>query len=336
MTARTWIGLLFVALLAACRGPAPEQISGATMGTRYSVMLGAGQPPGSLAEMRPEIEALLEQIENLSSTYRPDSALSLFNADPSTDWISVPVALCEAVAQTLGLSRTTRGAFDVTVGPLVNLWGFGPDVVAVQPPPAPELAAVKARVGYQQLQTRCEQGAMRKTRGDLFVDLSAWAKGHAVDRLAALLERHGYVDYLVEIGGELKVRGRNRKGEPWAVAIETPRADQRSVHSIVHLTGGAVATSGDYRNFFLHDGVQYSHAIDPRSGRPVRHSLASVTVLAPLAANADALATALLVLGPEEGMALAEQLGVASLFLVRRDQEFEARTSTAYKRMTQS
>ncbi|MGB5511636.1 MAG: FAD:protein FMN transferase, partial [Woeseiaceae bacterium] len=188
-------------------------------------------------------------------------------------------------------------------------------------------------VGYQQLQTDCTKPALRKQRPGLYVDLSGWAKGLAVDEVALLLKQSGLENYMVEIGGELTVRGFNAERKNWAIAIETPSTLMRRPHSVLRLTNTSVATSGDYRNYFEHNGVRYSHTIDARTGRPVSHRLAAVTVVDKSAAWADAMATALLVLGPEAGPALAENLGVAGFFLVRESGGFEERATSSFEKL---
>ena len=234
------------------------------------------------------------------------------------------------VTEALTLSAATNGAFDVTVGPLVNLWGFGPDGQVTEPPGA-ELIAVRLQaIGHELLHTDCSMPALRKDVPDIYVDLSAFAKGYGVDKLAALLDAADIHNYLVEIGGELRVRGTNASGNNWGIAIESPGKAGMAVHTVVSVTNTAVATSGDYRNYFEHDGRMYSHTIDPRTGYPVAHDAASVTVLAATAAFADAMATALLVMGPDDGIAYAEREGIAAVFLVREDDGFRELRTTPY------
>lgn len=320
--------------LAACgAGEPPHEeyaLSGATMGTAYSVKLVA--PPADLdrGRLHDDVDAALAAVERSMSTYLPDSELSRFNATRDTGWFEVSAALCEAVAGALSISMQTGGAFDVTAGPLVNLWGFGPESVRSEPPGAAEVAAALQTVGHAKLHTDCTIPALRKDVAELYVDLSAFAKGHAVDEIAALLDARSVVNYLVEIGGELRVSGRNARGEPWAVAIETPARAARSVQKIANLTDTAIATSGDYRNFFEHEGRYYSHTIDPTSGRPIAHDGASVTVVATPAAYADAMATALLVMGPEKGVAFAERADIAAYFLSRSADGIEERMSRRF------
>jgi len=287
------------------------------MGTTYSVKLVAPGEYLNKDDLQSRIAETLAAVDKLTSTWRDDSDLSKFNVNPSTDWIDVSSEFCNAIESALAVSRATGGAFDITVGPLVNLWGFGPDGERQEPPDTAALNAVMADVGYEGVEARCDQPAVRKRSSTMYIDLSGWAKGYGVDRLAAVLDDHALKDYLVEIGGELRMRGQNAEGRNWAIAVEMPSTMTRRSQSVLRLTDTSVATSGDYRNYFEHDGRHYSHTIDARTGRPVTHDLAAVTVISDTAAFADAMATALLVLGPEAGLALAEDLGVAGYFLVR-------------------
>ena len=315
------LSLIIVAvLLGACDRSSrlPElELRGVTMGTMFSIKLVAPRGDLSTEALGEQIRGRLDGIEQIMSTYIEDSELSLFNANESTDWYAVSSELCAAIDQTLEISRATNGAFDVTVGPLVNLWGFGPDDAIVVPPDQAELDEALSRVGFSHLQTRCSTPALRKAQQQIYVDLSGWAKGYAVDQVAMLLDENRLTDYLVEIGGELSARGLNAQRQEWAVAIEQPVAGVRKPQTVLRLTNFAVATSGDYRNFFDYQGRRFSHTIDGRSGQPVSHDLTAVTVVDKSAAYADAMATALLVLGPEAGPDLAEQLEIAGLFLIR-------------------
>ncbi|HLT91411.1 MAG TPA: FAD:protein FMN transferase [Woeseiaceae bacterium] len=326
--------LLACAVLAASCGTGESaveyELTGAAMGTRYSVKVAEPVPTEARERLAGGIEEVIDGIESRMSTYIVGSDVSRFNASRSTDWIEVSADVCDAVVASARLSEMTGGAFDITVGPLVNLWGFGPDTVELAPPPEEEVAAARARVGWQRVHADCSKPALRKDRPDVYIDLSAWAKGYAVDRVGELLEREGLRNYLVAIGGELRMRGRNARGELWSVAIEKPTDDGGTIEMVLALTDSAASTSGDYRNYFVHEGRRYSHLIDGREGRPVAHNLASVTVIAERATFADPMATALLVLGPEEGMALATEQGIAALFQQRTDEGFSEAMSPAF------
>lgn len=322
--------LLPIVLLAACERHSrlPEyELVGHAMGTTYSVLLVDPAVEVSKDRLEARISETLERIENLLSTWRENSELSNFNTNPVSGWIDVSIELCDAIERALEVSRQSNGAFDITVGPLVNLWGFGPHGDVSKPPEDKALLEVMSIVGYEELQTRCDEPAVRKSNGAVYVDLSGWAKGHAVDEIAVLLDEHQFADYLVEIGGEVRVRGHNAEGLKWAVAIETPSTTSRTPHSVLRVTNTSVATSGDYRNYFDHDGRHYSHTIDARTGRPITHELAAVTVVSESAAYADAMATALLVLGPAEGPRRAEELGLAAFFLIRSETSIDEVTT---------
>lgn len=322
-------------LAVACADPRLPQheLTGITMGTTYSVKLVA--PPENLdsGDIHREIDALLTRIEGSMSTYLADSDLSRVNASRSTDWIEVAEELCAAVADAQSVSQFTNGAFDITIGPLVNLWGFGPDGTAAVPAGLEEIAAAKANVGFTRLRADCARPALQKEIPELYVDLSAYAKGYAVDRVAELLDASAQNHYLIEVGGELRMRGRNAEQRDWSIAVEDPIPGSRSIRRVFRISDTAVATSGDYRNFFEYDGIRYSHTIDPRSGSPVTHDGASVTVAAPTAAFADAMATALLVLGPEAGFEFAERHDIAAFFVIKTDGGFADRATSAFDRL---
>lgn len=313
------VPIVVVLLAAACSARAPETIEfgGGTMGTAFTVKLPGPADGVDANALETDVKALLADISRMMSTYISDSEISKFNASASTDWQPVSSRFCESVAHALELSEFTDGAFDITAGPLVNLWGFGPDVTSSGPPTQEEIDAALLMVGYRHLHADCSQPALRREVAGLVLDMSAYGKGYAVDRVAELLEARGMVSYLVEIGGELRVSGQKPTGEDWAIGIEIPRAGKREPYTVVHLTDAAVATSGDYRNFFEFEGTRYSHEIDTRTGRPVTHDLAAVSIVDKSGARADALATGLLVMGPDAGLALATKENIAALFLKR-------------------
>lgn len=326
--------LVLIALLAlvACEGRhGPVEIIGMTMGTRFSVTLPNGIGEHNPLTLQNDIEAELEDDEALMSTYQSDSLISYFNRNESVEWLQVLDTFCSKVERSLEISTMTGGAFDITVGPLVNLWGFGPDSIVNEPPDAAAINALMTTTGYENLHADCSQPAIKKDIPDLILDMSAIGKGFAVDRVANLLDRLGFENYLVEVGGELRLRGRNAHGEFWAIGVEAPVNDERKPQTVIKLTNTGMATSGDYRNFFEYEGQRYSHTIDPRTGKPVKHSLASVTVIDDMAWRADALATALLVMGPEDGMAFANREDLSVLMLIRTDDGVEERHSTAFQ-----
>lgn len=310
-------------------------LGGNAMGTTFNITLVAPPVETDLEQLKTRIYEKLEHIENIASTYRSESELSRFNANSSTDWVTVTPEFCEMVTAAQDVSATTGGAFDITIGPLVNLWGFGPKETDHDLPSDEEIAAAQRSVGNAKLMADCEHSMLRKVLANVYLDLSGWAKGYAVDEVATLLDGREITNYLVEIGGELRVSGHNAKHEKFAIAIEKPLKNNEMSYSLVRLTDVAVATSGDYRNFFDHDGQRYSHTIDPRTGRPVRHELTGVTVVDASTAYADAMATALMVLGPKEGLRLAERLGLASYFLIRTVNGIEERSTSRFQELRQ-
>lgn len=326
---------LALLLLCACgaKGPAEVAFGGDTMGTQFSVKLISDNV--DTAVLAEAVESALADIEAMMSTYLPESEISRFNSNETTDWYEVSQEFCFSVEEALALSTFTQGSFDITVGPLVNLWGFGPGEIISQPPPEEEVTAMMEAVGYEHLQADCHAPALRKDIASIALDMSAFGKGYAVDRIAAELEQRGFDNFLVEVGGELRFRGRNVKGENWSIGIEVPEANQRRPHTVIRLTDAAMATSGDYRNFFEANGKLYSHTIDTRTGRPVTHTLASVTVIDDKGSRADALATALLVMGPDEGLAFATAQDMTVLFLLRTSSGIEERSTPAFEQLRQ-
>ena len=275
------------------------------------------------------IEAELAAVDGEMSTYRPDSLLSRFNQAEVDTWFAISADLLHVVQAAQSMSRRSEGAFDITVGPLVNLWGFGPDGHDRPLPSQPELRRARSRVGYAKLELRRQPPALRK-RSDVYVDLSAIAKGHGVDRVAERLQAQGCTDYMVDIGGEVRVLGVNPQGQPWRIGIEVPDSGSiGKVQRILSLESMAVATSGDYRNYVEHGGERFSHTIDPRSGRPIRHGLASVTVVHESALWADAYATAINVMGFDAGWAFAEEENLPVLLIMRSANGFEDRYNAA-------
>lgn len=308
------------------------ELTGSTMGTSYSIKV--VDPPVQLNRdtlatlVDTELAALVQQM----STYEPESELSRFNRSRQTDWIGASPELVQVLGEARQVSELTGGAFDVTVAPLVDLWGFGPEFTGDRIPSDAEIHDRLAHIGFGKIEVRRDPPAIRKRDPDIHVDLSAIAKGYAVDRVALLLESRGIARYLVEIGGELRGHGHNQNDERWRIGIETPSAGERRVHAIIAIDDTGVATSGDYRNFFMHDGQRYSHTINPRTGRPVTHALASVTVITPGTMRADAMATALMVLGPDAGYALADREGLAAFFIVRTADGFVNHQTAAFDR----
>jgi FAD:protein FMN transferase len=321
--------LLLAAMLVSGCDHSPEiiRISGSKMGTSYHVTVVADQPaPADLAE---QIDQALSAVDQSMSTYKSQSELSQFNRLPHSQQVVVSDQFWAVLQTSEKIWRQSGGAFDPTVGPVVDLWGFGPQAGEDLIPDDSKIAAALENTGFQHLVLNRADQAISKQK-PIALDLSAVAKGYAVDQVAELLEMLALPDYLVEVGGEMRLSGSNPEGKPWRVAIEQPSLLPQ-VQQVIEIYSGAVATSGDYRNYFEKEGQRYSHTIDPRNGKPVTHKLASVTVIADRCADADAWATALTVLGEEEGMRLANQYAIAVYMLVRDGADFRVTSSSAFK-----
>ena len=300
--------------------PQIDSFAGPTMGTTYSVRYVDANCDAGPTTLKAYVAERLAKLNSRMSTYDERSELSKFNQQQSDDWFSVSVETATVVAFALQLAAETKGAYDPTIGPVVNLWGFGPDKRRPSAPTDDAIAEALTRVDYQAVEVRMDPPALRKSRPDIYLDLSSIAKGYASDMVGQLLHDEGAASYMVEIGGEVATRGAKPDGSAWRIGIENPNPKNRTYKDIVELSGDALATSGDYRNYYERDGVRYSHTIDPTTGRPVRHNLTTVTVRAKRCMEADAWATALLVMGPEKGYNWAQQRGIAAL-LVERDKQ---------------
>ena len=319
---------LALALLAAALGlggcavsaPPVTVLEGETMGSAWTVKI-AGALPAPQADLQRGVQGRFDAVNQALSTWRKDSALSQFNAHPGDDWVDVDPELVAVLAFALELAERSDGAYDVTVGPLVNLWGFGPDPASHQIPDAAAVAAARARVGWRKVQLDVAARRARKAPG-VYVDLSSLGKGRGVDRVAEYLDTQGVTNYLIDLSGKLRGRGHNPAGKPWSVAVEQPAPDDpggapRTVEAVVRLLNDSVATAGDYRRFFETGGKHYSHIIDPRSGAPVAHGTVSATVLAASCMEADALATMYMVMPPVDALRLADQRGEPALLISR-------------------
>lgn len=320
-------------LLAGCKQQVDlvgTTLAGETMGTTYIIRL-VEIPEGETGtKLKRAVDDALEGVNDQMSTYRPDSELSRFNASDSTDWFPVSTETATVVAEAQRVSHESNGAFDATVMPLVNLWSFGPEGRSNAVPSDEELAERRSHVGYEKLEVRLDPPALRKTDPRMSVDLSAIAKGYGVDVVAELLDKRGVSAYMVEIGGEVRTKGPKPDGDLWHIGIERPVANQRSVETIVDLEDDAMATSGDYRNYFEAGGKRYSHTIDPRTGRPIEHTLVSASVFAPTCMTADAYATTVMVLGPGEGYDWLVEREVPALLIVKVGDRFVEKPTPAF------
>ncbi len=311
----------------ACDAKREHTLTGRTMGTTYSIKVVSGYFGsvevvsgyfGSVAGLQATVERRLDEVNRSMSPYIEDSEISRFNRFRETG-VEFPVSadflrVMQTAARVHSLSE---GAWDGTVNPLVDLWGFGRAGRSAQRPPAETIAALLVDVGFDKIEIR-GSGALVKRQAGVSLDLSSIAKGYGVDQVAEEIRRAGFSDFLVEIGGEIFAAGVRTDGRPWRIGINRPKADARfdEVYTTVALSGRAFATSGDYRNFFVQDGVRYAHILDPRTGNPVTNGVVSVSILADNCTLADGLATAVMVMGAEKGLALVNRLdGVQGLII---------------------
>jgi len=302
------------------------------MGTTYHVTLQISSPSISHRQLQQGIKNTIDLVDRQMSTYKPDSELSIINRRHTSAWQPVSAALFKVLTTAQQVSKLSAGAFDITVAPLVNLWGFGPDPKLDRLPTAAEVKALLPDIGYRHLQLQPQPPAVAKLLPSLQIDLSAIAKGFAVDQVARYLSKLGLTNYLVEIGGEIRGHGNKSGHKAWQVALEAPVTGQRRINAVIALRNLALATSGDYRNYYEKNGVRYSHTINPQTGYPIRHKLASVSVLAKDTMLADAVATALMVAGPKQGFMLSSTHAIAARFLIRTDTGFQVRKTAAWKR----
>lgn len=314
------------------------KISGPTMGTEYHISWVAEKTRNSRPLSELQVKALVDEvlvgINKSMSTYDPQSELSILNSNYQDGWQIISADLYRVLMMSMQLNRQSLGAFDITVGPLVNLWGFGPNKSQDAMPEEGRIALAMSGIGSDVINLRQRDESYElKLSSPRYMDLSAIAKGYGVDVVGRLLQKQGIERYLVEIGGEIIARGRKPEDKPWRIAIEAPNDDGRSAQVIIPLSDMGIATSGDYRNYFEKDGKRFSHTIDGRTGYPVKHNLASVSVLHESVAMADAWATALTVLGAEVGLKLAEDNQVAAYFIVRTKSGFEQYSSSHFEQL---
>lgn len=324
MRLRYSLFLLLTLMLAGCDRAAenaPLVLEGKTMGTSWRVSL-AGVDAQRAPELRRQIQAQLDADDRLLSTWKDDSALMQFNHSTSTAPWPVDAAMADIVTLSLRIGHKMQDAMDITVGPLVNLWGFGPDKQPVATPDAAQIAAARARTGLQHLRVinAADSQWLQKDIPDLFIDLSTVGEGYAADHLAQLMARNGISRYLVSVGGALASRGMNAEGKPWRVAIQKPTDRENAVQAVVDINGHGISTSGSYRNYYELDGKRLSHVIDPATGRPITHKLVSATVIAPTALEADTWDTGFMVLGPEKAREVALAQGLA-VYLISKEQD---------------
>ncbi|WP_170330355.1 FAD:protein FMN transferase [Ruegeria arenilitoris] len=311
--------LAFATLLSGClfdKEPEVVRLSGETMGTTFNITaIGENLDEDALASA---VQETLAEVNAKMSNWDPNSEVSTFSAATGTDPMSVSAEFAQVITAANEVHEKSGGIFDVTLGPLIELWGFGPRTPEDPVPSDAEIEAALSGVGQNRLLTLdVKAGTLAKSEPGVGINLSAIAKGYGIDAVAERLREAGIEDYLVEIGGDLVTKGQNDKGEIWRIGIEKPQAVAQTPQLIVSVGDLGMASSGDYKNFFEQDGVRYSHIIDPTTGRPITHRTTSVTVLAENAMMADAWATAMLALGQEKGLELAEKHELAVYFISR-------------------
>lgn len=330
------VGLL-ASLIAGCdrqqdKLDAGAVLQGKTMGTQWRVSL-AGVPADRLATLREKIQQRLDADDQELSTWKKDSMLSRFNQYRGTAPQPVSSNMADIITVALRIGRLTDGAMDITVGPLVNLWGFGPDKQPPHTPSEADIAAAKALTGLQHLRVteRAEGAFLQKDLPGLYVDLSTVGEGFATDHLARLMEEEGIANYLVSVGGAVLSRGHNAAGKAWRVAIQKPTDRENKAQALVDLQGHGISTSGSYRNYYELDGRRISHVIDPLSGRPIEHRLVSATVIATTALEADGWDTGLMVLGTDKAKALALREKLAVYLISKDDKGFSSWMSPQFR-----
>ncbi|PID59678.1 MAG: FAD:protein FMN transferase ApbE [Ignavibacteriae bacterium] len=296
------------------------EFTGTTMGTIYSIKIIEKKEASDLESLKIKIDSLLIQVNLQMSTYIDSSEISQFNMLKDTTWFNVSKDFSLVMNQALRISKLTNGYYDVTVGPLVNLWGFGTDRKTKIIPTDEEINIAKKKIGYNYLKVDTVNFKIKKTNKNLYCDLSSIAKGFGVDKVGEFLEEQGLFNYMVEIGGEVRTKGKNQFSEKWHIGISNPNATD--LQQVVNLSGESIATSGDYLNYFEKDGIRYSHLINPKTGKPITHNLASVSVIHEECTIADAFATVIDIMGPEKGMELAQKEKLSVFMIVRKKNKF--------------
>ena len=320
--------LAFCCLAGCVSEERPVQISGAIFGTTWSLTYLGAPDEVSPSQVQSEIDAAFTLVNESMNHYDPSSLISEFNMLPAQTPIEVDWDFTYVLSAALELTEATRGAYDVSVSALSDLWGFGPEGPR-QFPDAADIEMTRAQVGVAQLHWESTTRALSKRASGLKLDFSSLAKGYAVDLGADALEDLDIPHFMLEVGGEVRVRGASPRGDAWRIAVERPEAGVRGgIQAALAVSDTGIATSGDYRNFFERDGQRYSHLIDPRTGYPIQHDVVSVTVVHGSAMMADAWATALTVMGSAEAMVLAEERGLAVYLLKRAGDTLEVFSST--------
>ena len=323
--AQLWLGFfVLIVLFSGCKKQNQTiTINGNTMGTTYSIKLIDNLPYHIDNNVKSKIDSALQVVNQQMSTYIPDSEISRFNRLNSRDWFDISTNFCDVIVMAQEISRLTNGAFDITVGPIIDLWGFSGDIYQNnwQPPSDFEIEKILQSIGFSNV--AIGKNSIKKYNPDTKIDLNAIAKGYGVDVVFELLRELGYIDILVEIGGEVRCSGYNGEGEYWKIGIDKPLLDilpGTELQTVISLDNKALATSGDYRNYYEYKGELFSHMIDPVTGYPTENQMASASVTAPNCMTADALATALMVMG-KEGITLVNSMDEVEVIIIIRTDE---------------
>jgi len=313
--ARRFQALGLVSLMLAACSPRELHLSGKTMGTTWHATVVLGEVGAQESELQSLLQHRLDELDTAFTHWRSNCPVTLFNDSRSTDWQTEPRELVDLVIFAQTLSQATDGAFDVTVAPLVDLWGFGAKGHVTQPPSPEAIALAKQHVDWRKLEARLDPPTLRKRDPEIQINVAAMADGYGVDELVRLLKARGLTHFLIEVGGAVYASETNAQGQPWQVGIQHPSGLDGRTAATLPLRNQAVSTSGVYRQFFQSDGKRYAHILDARTGRPIEHDLVSVSVITPTAFAADGWDTALLILGPERGRALAAERKLPAYFL---------------------
>ena len=321
-------------MLGGC-GPAQQssrfeehRIEGPSLGTTYHIAYLSGSQPVEKQDVQQRLRALFAAGNQSMSTYHPDSEISVFNRSRSTDPVAVSADLREVIIEGIRLNEVTAGSLDITLKPLSAIWGFGPEGRPHTIPDDKAITDAKAITGVDKLLVKGQ--LLAKTEPLLQVDLNTIGKGFVVDQVAQLLESLAIDNYMVEIGGEMRLKGHNGKGKKWRVGVINPVSGQPTAQLEVYPGNNGMATSGDYYQYFEQDGVRYSHILDPLTGKPIKHNVASVTVIHPKSMTADGLSTAMMVMGEEKGLALAEKHQFAVYMIIRQGDHFVSKMSSTF------
>lgn len=341
MMSKNEIFILLVFLIVACDSPENHwdlySFSGTTMGTTYSIKIAYNSDvysASAFSGIKYSVDSILTDVNQQMSTYIQDSEISQFNKLQDTSWFSISSDFAYVLQRSIDIGNMSDGALDITIGPLVNLWGFGPVQKSMIIPPNEKVIEMLTYTGLENLHVDTSSSKVKKSKKEIYCDLSSTAKGYAVDKIAEYVTDLELNDFLVEIGGEIKAHGKNHNGEFWKIGIARPNSTSEP-YQVVLLNNLAMATSGDYWNYFEQDGGKYSHTIDPRTGKPVTHNMASVTVISESCLIADGMATAINVLGPKEGFQFALENDVAAFLIQRNGDDYITEQTPKFVSMTQ-